>query len=328
MIVSKTPLRMSYVGGGSDLPVFYKEEMGAVISTTINRFVYVCVNKKFDDSIRLSYSKTEEVDSPSELHHPIAREALNLLEICGGIEISSTADIPSHGSGLGSSSSFTVGLLNALYAYKNIHASRSLLASNACLIEIDKCDESIGKQDQYAAAYGGFNFITFQPNEVVSVDPIICSHELLKGLEENTLVFFTGRTRSASKILIEQSREMLKADKRLLVRQMVKLAFDLKSELESGSLDNFGAILDKNWRLKRQLTAGISDANIEEIYMTGIKNGAIGGKLLGAGNGGFIMFYAPLQAHKRIICALSKLRMVKFSMERGGSQIVFYQPSE
>lgn len=328
MIVSKTPLRMSYVGGGSDLPAFYREEMGAVLSSSIDKYIYVAVNRKFDGSIRLSYSKTEEVATVGEIEHPLVREALTMMNIPGGIEIVSMADIPSKGSGLGSSSSYTVGLLNALSAYKNEYASKEQLAIQACDIEINRCGEPIGKQDQYAAAYGGLNLIRFHPDDSVSVDPVICKPELLQEMEDSTLVFFTGRTRSASAVLTNQSAAMQVSDRRALMRRMVELAFEMKEQLESGTLDHLGALLDENWRLKAQLTAGISDSQIDAWYEAGIAKGALGGKLLGAGNGGFMMFYAPPERHAAIIEALSDLQPVKFRFDRSGAQIIFYQPTE
>ena len=324
MILSKTPLRMSFVGGGSDMQSFYREEQGAVLSTSIDKYMYIAVNKKFDGNIRLSYSRTEEVEDVMQLEHPLVREALNLAGINGGIEIASMADIPSKGSGLGSSSSYTVGLLNALYAFKNQYVSKDRLAKEACDIEINRCGEPIGKQDQYAAAFGGLNLIRFNPNESVSVDPIICSPEILKKIEESTLVFFTGRTRSASAVLQSQSEALKMEDRRILMRRMVQLAFELKKELESGSVDNFGPILDENWQLKAQLTSGISDPQIDAWYRAGILHGAKGGKLLGAGNGGFIMFFSPPENHQKIKEALSELRPIKFGFDRAGAQIVFY----
>ena len=324
MIVSKTPLRMSYVGGGSDLPSFYREEIGAVLSTSIDKYIYVAVNKKFDGKIRLSYSKTEEVNKASEIEHPLVREALDMLSIPGGIEIASMADIPSQGSGLGSSSSFTVALLNALYAFKNQYVSKETLAKQSCEIEIERCGEPIGKQDQYAAAYGGLNLIRFHPDDSVSVDPVICRPDVIKRIDESTLVFFTGRTRSASAVLKNQSDAMKLDGHRSLMRRMVGLAFELKKELESGDVENFGAILDENWRLKSQLTNGISSQQIDEWYQVGIRAGASGGKLLGAGNGGFIMFYASPEHHEKIKAALSVLTPIKFGFDRNGAQIVFY----
>jgi D-glycero-alpha-D-manno-heptose-7-phosphate kinase len=327
MIVSKTPLRMSFVGGGSDLPSFYREELGAVLSTSIDKFMYICVNRKFDGRVRISYTRTEEVDTRFEVEHPLVREALDIVGIDGGIEIASMADIPSRGSGLGSSSTYTVGLLNALFAYRNQFAPKDTLAKLACEIEIDRCGEPIGKQDQYAAAHGGLNLIRFHPDESVSVDPVICTPQLLADLQASIIVFFTGRTRSASQVLAEQSVGMRNADRRRLMRRMVELAFVLKQELESDRLENFGSLLDENWRLKAQLASGISDPQIEAWYAAGMSNGALGGKLLGAGNGGFMMFFAPPESHPRICLALGDLSPVKFGFERNGAQIVFYQPT-
>lgn len=326
MIVTKTPLRMSFVGGGSDLPAFYREEMGAVLSTSIDKYMYICVNKKFDGRIRISYTRTEDVEHQQQVEHPLVREALGIVGISGGIEIASMADIPSRGSGLGSSSAYCVGLLNALYAYRNQFASKEKLARQACEIEIDRCGEPIGKQDQYAAAYGGLNLIRFHPDDSVSIDPVICNPALLQEMEDSTLVFFTGRTRSASAVLANQSAAMKVTDRRALMRRMVQLALEMKEQLESGTLDHFGDLLDENWRLKIQLTAGISDPQIDAWYAAGMANGALGGKLLGAGNGGFMMFYAPKERHTQIQAALFDLEPIKFRFDRTGAQVVFYQP--
>ena len=327
MIVSKTPLRMSFVGGGSDLPAYYREEEGAVLSTSIDKYMYICVNKKFDGRIRISYTRTEDVEHRLQVEHPLVREALDLVGIDGGVEIASMADIPSKGSGLGSSSTYTVGLLNALYAYRNKFVSKEKLAIQACEIEITRCGEPIGKQDQYAAAYGGINLIRFQSDDSVSVEPVICKPSLLKEMEDSTLVFFTGRTRSASAVLANQSQAMQAANSRALMRRMVQLAFEMKEQLESGTLDHIGELLDENWRLKAQLTSGITDPQIDAWYAKGLANGALGGKLLGAGNGGFMMFYAPKDRHKQISMALADLEPVRFQFDRTGAQIVFYQPS-
>jgi D-glycero-alpha-D-manno-heptose-7-phosphate kinase len=325
MIVSKTPFRMSFVGGGSDLPAFYREETGAVLSTTIDKYMYIAVNKKFDERLRISYSRTEEVETPQQVAHPLVRHALDVAGIDGGIEIASMADIPSRGTGLGSSSAYTVGLLNALFAYRNEYASKERLARLACRIEIDRCCEPIGKQDQYAAAYGGLNLIRFHPDESVAVDPVICEPALLVELEASTLVFYTGRARKASMVLAER-RENIAAH-RPLMRRMVQLAFELKKELESGQLDSVGAILHENWCLKRQMN-GVSDESIDDWYATGMANGARGGKLLGAGNGGFLMFVAPPDFHVRICRTLPDLKPMKFRFDRTGAQIVFYQPRD
>lgn len=327
MIVSKTPFRMSFVGGGSDIPAFYQEEIGAVLSTSIDKYMYICVNKKFDGRVRLSYTRTEDVEHRLQIEHPLVRESLDLVGIEGGIEIASMADIPSRGSGLGSSSSYTVGLLNALYAYRNQFISKENLARLACQIEINRCGAPIGKQDQYAASYGGLNLIRFHPDDTVSVDPVICKPYLLKNLEDSMLVFFTGRTRSASAVLVNQSIALQKTEQRKLMRRMVQLAFEMKEQLESGTLDNFGDLLDENWRLKAQLTSGITDSQINTWYEKAIASGALGGKILGAGNGGFMMFYAPPERHDKIKLALRDLEPVKFRFDRTGAQIIFYQPT-
>jgi D-glycero-alpha-D-manno-heptose-7-phosphate kinase len=324
MIISKTPLRMSFAGGGSDLPVFYRKFGGAVVSTAIDKFVYVTVNKKFDDRIRVSYAKTEDARTVDKIKHPLVREAMKMLGITGGVEITSIADIPGKGSGLGSSSAFTVGLLHALHGYACRYASAEQLARESCEIEIDRCEEPIGKQDQFAAAFGGFNFIEFYPDDSVSVEPIICKRETLRQLEENTLVFYTGITRSASALLKTQ-HEVVASEKakQKVLRSMVDLARQLKAELQRNNLDAFGEIIHENWELKRSLTSAVSSRAIDGWYAAGRKAGAIGGKLLGAGSGGFIMFYAPRERHEAIARALKTLRRMDFRFEPQGSKIIF-----
>src|SRR5713226_5586345 len=244
MIISRTPLRMSFVGGGSDLPVFYRKYGGAVVSTAINQFVYITVNKKFDQKIRVSYSKTEEARTVEKIKHPLAREAMKLLNLDGGLEITSIADIPARGSGLGSSSTFTVGLLHALHAYAERHASAEQLAQEACQIEIERCGEPIGKQDQYAAAFGGFNFIEFNPDDSVSVAPILCRRETLRQLQQNLVVFYTGIVRSASAVLKDQHTAVsTERSKQKILRRMVELARELKAELQNNNLDAVGEII-------------------------------------------------------------------------------------
>ena len=324
MIISKTPLRMSFVGGGSDLPVFYRRYGGAVVSTAIDKFVYVTVNKKFDDRIRVSYSKTEEVSSVAKIKHPLVRESLRLLEIPGGVEITSVADIPARGSGLGSSSSYTVGLLHALHAFACRYAGAEQLAREACDIEINRCGEPIGKQDQYAAAFGGFNFIQFYPDDSVSIEPIICRRETIQRLQEDILVFYTGMTRSASALLKTQKEAVgSEKAKQKVMRKMVDLAHDLKAELQRNNLDAFGEIIHQNWLLKRSLTRAISNDLIDGWYERARKAGATGGKLLGAGSGGFLMFCAPRARHEAIIRALKELRPMDFRFEPQGSKILF-----
>lgn len=324
MIISKTPLRMSFVGGGSDLPVFYRKFGGAVVSTALNQFVYVSVNKKFDQRIRVSYSRTEDARSVDHIKHPLVREALKMLAMDGGLEITSIADIPAKGTGLGSSSSFTVGLLHALHAYASRYASPERLAQESCRIEIERCGEPIGKQDQYAAAYGGFNFIEFHPDDSVCVERIICKRETLQQLQANILVFFTGITRRASGVLRNQQKTMHedKAKQQVMLR-MVELARHLKTELQKDNLEVFGQIIHENWELKRSLTHEVSTSQIDDWYARARKAGALGGKLLGAGSGGFLMFYAPPERHEAIARALRNLRRMDFKFEPQGSKIVF-----
>jgi len=315
---------MNLVGGGTDLPVFYRKYGGAVVSTAINQFVYITVNKKFDQRIRVSYSKTEEARSVERIKHPLVREAMKLLGLKGGVEITSIADIPARGSGLGSSSTFTVGLLHALHAYAERYASAEQLAREACEIEIQRCGEPIGKQDQYAAAFGGFNFIEFNPDDSVSVEPILCKRETLQRLQQNLLVFYTGIVRSASAILKDQQEIVLaeKSKQKMLCR-MVELARELKAELQRNNLDAFGEIIHANWELKRSLTDQISTSQIDSWYQTARQRGAIGGKLLGAGSGGFMMFYAPPERHEAIMDGLKDLRRIDIRFEPQGSKIIF-----
>jgi D-glycero-alpha-D-manno-heptose-7-phosphate kinase len=327
LIISKTPMRMSFVGGGSDLASFYREHGGAVVSTAIDKYVYITVNRKFDSAIRASYSQTEEVDYAHEIKHPLIRAALKLTGIDGGIEVAAMADIPSKGTGLGSSSSFTVGLLHALHGYRNQYVCAEQLAAQGCHIEIDICGDPIGKQDQYAAAYGGLNFIRFHPDDTVSVDPIICNARTLEDLQDQILVFYTGRIRSAGALLARQKEKTVNDEQtRETLLRMVGLAATLKRELELNNLDAFGDILHENWVCKKTLVDGISDDEIDNWYETARRAGARGGKLLGAGQGGFLMFFAPQDRHEAIAHALPGLREVSFRFDRNGSQIIFYRP--
>jgi len=324
MLISQTPLRMSFVGGGSDIPAFYLKHGGAVVSTAIDKYVYLTLSEKFDSKLRVSYSQTEEVDSARDVHHPLVRQSLLHLEIEGGLEITSVADIPSRGTGLGSSSSFTVGLLHVLHAWKGRYVSSETLASQACQIEIERCGEPIGKQDQYAAAYGGFNFIEFLEDDSVRVSPIICPRNTLAQLESELLIFYTGITRSASELLRRQQTAMTK-DPRVAdcVVKMVQLAHSLRDELQNNNLSTFGGILHESWLLKKGITTGIATSEIDVWYDQARNAGATGGKILGAGSGGFLLFHAPPDAHASIRRALSPLREVKMQFDSRGSRIIF-----
>ncbi len=324
MIISRTPIRMSFVGGGSDLPSFYRKFGGAVVSTAIDRYVYVTVNPKFDNAIRIGYSQTEIVESVNQIQHNLVREALKFLEIDGGIEITSMADIPSRGTGLGSSSAFAVGLLNVLYAYKREFSSADKLATGACELELSRCKEPIGKQDQYASAFGGLNFLQFNEDDSVFVNPIVCYQDTIQRLQENLLVLYTGKSRSASDLLRYQN-EVIGSDttKQETLRTMVKHAYSLKQALEKNQLDGFGEVLHENWLLKKSLTEHVSTHEIDGWYDTARRAGAIGGKLLGAGAGGFLALYAPRERHDDIASRLPNLRKLNFKFTREGSKIVF-----
>ena len=312
------------MGGGSDLQSYYKHKPGAVISTAIDKYIYITVNKKFDNKIRASYSKTEMVDHVDQIEHNLIRECLKKVGITGGIEVTSMADIPSEGTGLGSSSSYTVGLLNALYAYKGKHASAQQLAEEACEIEIDILKNPIGKQDHYIAAYGGLQYIQFNPDKTVYVDPIICLSETKKEFEMRLLLLYTGLTRSAYSILAVQSKNMQSKDKkRGTMEKMVALTRDMQEDLRKNRLHSIGKLLHKNWILKKTMAQDISNKTIDNWYTIARKFGAHGGKILGAGGGGFLLLYAEPGKHAKIISALPELRPLPVRLEPQGSKIIF-----
>jgi D-glycero-alpha-D-manno-heptose-7-phosphate kinase len=322
MIISKTPLRISFVGGGSDIASFYRTEPGAIVSTTIDKYIYIAVNPRFDHKIHLSYSETEIADKVSDLKHIIAKEALKFLKIHHSIEIFSIGEIPA-GTGLASSGAYTVGLINALYRHKGKKMTAKQLAEHACIIEIEKAKRPIGKQDQYVEAYGGLNFVQFNPDESVIVEPIKLSQAKRKQLEKKFLLFFTGKRDFAEKVLTQQSKKMESmVDKRKIMSSMVKLARALKDELKKGKINSFGELLHENWLLKKKMTGGISNPQIDQWYEIALKYGAIGGKICGAGGRGFLLLYAPTQCHGKITKALPDLRRVRFGFEETGSTII------
>jgi D-glycero-alpha-D-manno-heptose-7-phosphate kinase len=324
VIISQTPFRISFAGGGSDLPAYYLKHGGAVVSTAIDKYVYVTVSRKFDHALRVSYSRTEEVEHAAQLQHPIVREGMGMLGLRGGLEITSVADIPSRGTGLGSSSSFAVGLMHALHAIEGRHVSSARLADEACRIEIEKCGEPIGKQDQYAAAFGGLNYIQFHKEGSVQVDPIVLSPGSREKLNRNLLMFYTGITRSASEILANQSKALADQGKKVeAMHQMVVYAGELRDALCAGDFDAMGRILHENWLLKQSITEGITSGQINAWYKSALQAGAIGGKLLGAGGGGFLLLYAPPEKHDSIAASLPELRRLAFSFESRGSRIIF-----
>ncbi|MBN1346140.1 MAG: GHMP kinase [Phycisphaerae bacterium] len=321
MIISRTPLRASFAGGGTDLAEFYSQEAGAVCSTAIDKYMYITVNRRFDETIRVSYSKTEIVNNIEELQHELVREALRVTGVTKQIEITSIADIPA-GTGMGSSSTFTVGLLNALYAYQGQYVSDEQLAAEACQIEIDEVGEPIGKQDQYIAAYGGLKYIQFNPDETVFVDPVICTQEAKQELGANLMMFYTGTTRKASDILTQQKEDTGK--KLDVLKKMRDLAGEIRKVLIRGThLAEFGEILNEGWLLKKSLVATIANTEIDDWYDAARDAGALGGKLLGAGGGGFLLLYVERQNQDRVREALSQLKELPFHLEPQGTKIIY-----
>lgn len=321
MIITRTPLRISFTGGGTDLPAFYKNGYGAVVSTSIDKYIYITVNKRFDDSIRVSYSQTEIVNHVDELKHDIARECLRMVGIPGGIEITSIADIPS-GTGLGSSSSFAVGLLNALYTYVGERLSAEELANRACQIEINVLGHPIGKQDQYAAAYGGVNYFTFERNGDVQREKILVSDNDLRNMNRKLMMFYTGIRRSADGILSRQSQETKnKMEVLMFMRDQANRMRD--GLVQKGFTPDFAKMLGEAWQKKKSITSGISNPEIDELYQKAISAGATGGKLLGAGGGGFILLCCDEPYQPAVREALG-LRELDFEISLNGSRVVYF----
>lgn len=321
MIISRTPLRVSFAGGGTDIADYYRTGFGSVVSCTIKKYVYVTVNKRFDDDIRVSYSKTEIVDSVDKLEHGLVRETLRKVGIRSGVEITTIADIPSKGTGLGSSSAITVGLLNALYAFKGHRAGPKKLAEEACEIEIEKLGEPVGKQDQYIAAYGGIQHIRFNADETVVLDPVICPAKTKREIESHLMLFYTGRTRQAKEILSKQ-RSNSKMNKAAL-NKMRDQAEQLFHDLTSLQIPKLGEALKGGWELKKSLAQGISDSEIDELYNKALSAGAVGGKITGAGGGGFLVLYVPPESHWNVRNALNGMKEVEFKLEPQGSKIIY-----
>ena len=325
MIISKTPLRISYVGGATDRPCYYKKHGGAVINVAIDKYIYVTVNSRFDGKIHLRYSKTEEVNCPEELEHSIARECLKEAGINKGVEIVIVSDVPTKGCGLGSSSALTVGLLNALYAFKGCRAKLNTLAEKACKIEIESLKSPIGKQDQYACAYGGFNLFSFiQDGSVLSEDLLVSSnYEKVKWLEEATLLFYLGKGRDTNGIL-KDYEEGCEMDKVKVLDGIKLLVYDMKTWLQNGVDEHvIGRIVDTGWELKKQMSNKTSDYYIDELYQKTMKAGACGGKVVGAGGGGFLMVIAEPKVQHYVREELKDLKEMKFKFEEYGSRLYY-----
>ena len=322
MIISRTPLRISFAGGGSDLPSYYMQHGGAVLSTTIDKYIYIAVHRYFSSNQSLlKYSKTELINNNDEIQHPLFRECMKLVNV-SGLDIASMADVPA-GTGLGSSSAFAVSLLNVLHAYKHEAVSAEYLASTACDIEINRLGDPIGKQDQYAAAYGGLNFIRFNYDGSVDVQKIVMEPSVKAQLERNLILLYTGTKHSASAILKEQGKEMQRLDKQQAMHKMVDMAYELKDVLEHNQIDDFGRILNEGWLLKRSLANSISNPLVDNLYDQGMAAGALGGKLLGAGGAGFVLFYCPEDKQETFRNQMSAYTEMPFKFENYGSKIIY-----
>jgi len=327
MIISRTPFRISFFGGGTDYPKWFTDNGGAVLSTSIDKYCYISLRKLppfFEHKHRIVYSKVESVKSEDKIAHPVVRAVLSHIEVNDGLEIHHDGDLPAR-SGLGSSSSFTVGLLNAIYAYKGSFISSRKLAEEAIHIEQNIIGENVGSQDQVAAAIGGLNKISFNQDGSFSVSPIIISRSVTDNFQKHLLLFFTGVSRFSSDIAEAQLKNMSKKEKELLrMHDMVDMAISI---LNSNDMDSFGELMKESWDLKSSLSSMIASQKIKEIYETAISAGATSGKILGAGGGGFIMFFAKPQYHMQIKRKLNNLVNVPFNFEREGSQIVLYEPN-
>ena len=321
MIITRTPLRVGLVGGGTDLPDYYREHGGRVLNAAIDKYVYVVVKQRFDDDIYVNYSSKEIVSRVEDLQHELVREALHMTGIRGGVEITTLSDIPSSGgSGLGSSSAVTVGLLQALFTYQGRQLTAEELADRACAIEIDRCRKPIGKQDQYAAAYGGVCDIRFGPGDRVVVDQLALTPQVRRKVQEELLLFFTGVTRSANSILSEQTANI--ADRLPQLHQRRDLAGEAANGLRDGDVDALGVAMNKSWAAKRELASGVSTSQIDEAVEAAISAGATGTKVTGAGGGGFLLVVCPLENQRRVREQLAHLRELPISIEPFGSRVI------
>lgn len=321
MIISQTPLRISFAGGGTDLATYYREHVGFVLSTAIDKFAYVIVKERFDDMIYLNYMRKEIVERVDDIEHELIREAMRTTGVASGVEITLLSDIPSSGSGLGSSSSFTVGLLNALHMYQGNQVTAETLAQQACEIEIDRLGKPIGKQDQYVAAYGGFRAFTFNRDDSVDVRRLDVPPHFVRQIDDRLRLYFTGQTRQADTILAEQKAN---SDDRMGELTKIKgLAAMLERALERGEIDALGEVLHAGWTLKRQLATGITNSHIEQMYDAARAGGATGGKICGAGGGGFLLVFFPPASYGTLSEAMRLYREMPFSLERDGTKIIF-----
>jgi len=325
MIITRTPFRITLGGGGTDLPSYYSRNGGFILSAGINKYMFINLNKIIvDDLIRIKYSKSETISSLDEIQHTIVREVLRMVGVDKGIEIASMADIPA-GTGLGSSSSFCVGLINALHTFKREYVSRHDLAEEACTIEIDILKKPIGKQDQYLATYGGLTILEIDTNGIVDVHPLLMDNDAMLELQENILLFYTGIKRDGEEILTKQDEATNKNDENVVNRlhKIKEMGIEIRNLLEKGKLREFGEMLNVHWETKRKLSDGITSKKIDEWYDIAMKNGAVGGKLTGAGGGGFLLFYCEENKTKIRQSLLQEgLRELRFNFDFEGSKIL------
>jgi D-glycero-alpha-D-manno-heptose-7-phosphate kinase len=323
MIIVKTPLRISFVGGGSDMQDFYSKKDGKVVCTAIDKFVYAIVKERFDDMIYINYSQKECVNHVQEIRHDLVREAMKMTGVENGVEITTLADIPSSGSGLGSSSSITVALLHALYTYQNTLVTAEQLAMDACRIEIDILGKPIGRQDQYAAAYGDINKFTFSAGDVTKRTPVIMDSVAKRKFASSLLLYYTGMTRNADTILSEQKSNLLTPEKSTIMESMVSLVDPFIVAMEKGDVAECGDLMDQNWLLKQKMASGISNAEIAKMYAKARNAGALAGKIAGAGGGGFLLLIVPREKQNAVFEALRGYRELPFMLEGSGSMVIF-----
>jgi D-glycero-alpha-D-manno-heptose-7-phosphate kinase len=319
MIIVQTPLRISLFGGGTDFPDFFCQEGGCVLSTSINKYIFVIIKERYDDLIRIGYTRTEIVNQLDEIQHEIIREAMRKTGVAKGIEIITMGDIPA-GSGLGSSSTVTVGTLHALYTYQKQAISQERLAKDACEIEVDILQKPIGYQDQYIAAYGGLRFFEFLTNGKVNTNSLTLQDGLHNKLNEHLLLFSIGKTRMSESILTEQKKNI--QGKRKILLEIKRIAYEARDAICKGELDTIGYLLDESWQLKKQLASGISNDSLDDAYTIAIKAGALGGKVAGAGGGGFLMLFVPPGKRDSVRRALTHLKELPFQLEKDGSKTI------
>ena len=321
MIIVQTPLRISFFGGGTDFPAFFMQEGGCVLSSAIDKYIFVTIKQRFDSKLRIGYTQTEMVNEVDQIHHELIRESLRITRIDRGVEITTMGDIPSEGSGLGSSSTVTVGALHAMYAYLGEIVPAERLAREACEIEIEKLKRPIGIQDQYIAAYGGLRFLEFLPNGQVTTEKINLSLEGQRVLNNNFMLFFTGMSRDSSTILKEQVGNLKHRLNEL--REIKHMAYEARCAIETEDFDVLGVMLHQSWELKKRLAGTISNGRINEMYQTARGAGAIGGKIAGAGGGGFLLLYVPFEHQNKVRTKLIGLQELPFRLEADGTKVIF-----